>query len=73
VIEELKARKGSILSFFEEHPAPYVDKTGNLIIPRNCAPCYRWWDGGLPLKAILKHLNAPRDVLERYVQAGDVG
>lgn len=50
---------------------PYIDDLGQLIIPNDCHPDYRWWQsGGKSIWEILVELEAPFDVARRYVSRG---
>ena len=46
---------------------PYLTETGELIIPSDAPVEYRWWNGRQSLKETLKELNAPEEVVHRYV------
>lgn len=51
------------------YPPPYLNGRGELIIPCDCDPRYRWWDGGQSVAATLKELGASREVWARYTDA----
>lgn len=46
---------------------PYLDERGTLIIPTDSDPKYHYWKGGQSVVTTLKELNAPLDVLRRFV------
>lgn len=48
-------------------PKPYLTESGELIIPSDGPEKYKWWAGGLSVKEILEDLNAPKEVVERYI------
>ncbi|MBU1001699.1 MAG: hypothetical protein KKE73_04175 [Proteobacteria bacterium] len=48
---------------------PYVAEDGNLVIPKQCADEYRWWDGGKKLTQILVELKVSKSVWQRYTGA----
>jgi len=51
----------------EEKPhKPYLIN-GELRIPMNSDPKYHWWNGGQDLKETLEELNAPPEVMKKYV------
>mgnify|MGYP003394553837 CR=1 FL=1 len=50
-------------------PAPYLNERGELIVPFECAPRFRWWSGGQSIHATLLELGAPLDVIARYVDS----
>mgnify|MGYP001431582135 FL=1 len=45
---------------------PYIDSTGNIVIPFNTDPKYHSWNGGQPLTVTLKELNVPKDIWHQY-------
>lgn len=53
--------------FQSEYTKPYLDKNGTLVIPFTSHPRYHWWKGGQDLYATLKELDAPLEVIKRYV------
>lgn len=61
--EALKQYKAQVLALLI---GPYITARGELIIPFDCEPRYRYWDGGQSLAATLRELNAPPDVWRRY-------
>ena len=46
---------------------PYLTETGELIIPSGAPVEYKWWDGGQSVKETLEELNAPEEVVHRYI------
>ena len=46
---------------------PYLTETGELIIPSDTPVEYKWWNGGKSVKETLEELNAPEEVVHRYV------
>ena len=46
---------------------PYLTDTGELIIPSDAPIEYRWWNGGQSVKKTLEELNAPEEVMDRYI------
>ncbi len=54
----------------ENPPVPYINARGELIVPFECAPKYRWWAGGQSIHQTLRELNAPPEVIGRYVDSG---
>lgn len=51
----------------ENYSEPYIDKSGTLIIPFDSHPRYQWWKEGQDVYATLKELNAPLEIIKRYV------
>lgn len=45
---------------------PYLDENGDLVVPSDCPPEYRWWAGGRSMGEILVELGVTRTVWERY-------
>jgi hypothetical protein len=66
--EELQAQlrqyKTEVLTLLTR---PYINDRGELIIPCDCLPRYRWWAGGQSIAETLTELNAPPEVWRRYV------
>ena len=46
---------------------PYLTETGELIIPSDSPVVYRWWNGGQSVKETLEELEAPKKVVENYI------
>ena len=46
---------------------PYLDERGTLIIPTDSDPKYHYWKGGQSVVTTLKEINAPLEVLRRFV------
>ena len=46
---------------------PYVTETGELIIPSDVPVEYKWWAGGQSVKKTLEELNAPEEMVHRYI------
>ena len=46
---------------------PYLTETGELIISSDAPVEYKWWDGGQSVKETLEELNAPEEVVHRYI------
>lgn len=49
-------------------PAPYIDKSGCLVIPFNSDPKYHYWNGGQSLSATLQELDLGEDKLQKYIE-----
>jgi hypothetical protein len=72
--EELKQRKAEIIALLSQPSSvppgqPYIDNGGELIIPHDCPPKYRYWQGGQSLAETLRELGASADVWRRYTEA----
>ena len=63
--EELKRRKNEVLAALAPH-GPYINARGELIIPCDCEPRYRYWAGGQSVAATLRELHAPPEMWARY-------
>ncbi len=50
-----------------EQLGPYLNDSGELIIPTDVAEKYKWWAGGQSIKETLAELNAADEVVHRYV------
>lgn len=47
LMEELRAHKAEAVEYLRRaQPLPFFEADGNLVIPFNSDPRYRWWDGG---------------------------
>jgi len=71
---QLKKRKQGLLAALRQQSArarPYLTPRGELIVPLNAPSKYHWWSGGQSVRATLRELEAPLDVLARYVE-GDL-
>ena len=70
--EELRRHKAEVLALLiQGQNQPYLTPAGELIVPFDAAPRYRWWAGGQSIRATLRELGAPPEVLARYVE-GDL-
>ncbi|NTU68949.1 MAG: hypothetical protein HGB02_08730 [Chlorobiaceae bacterium] len=77
---EILAVCQSVLSSIgDEVPAdgwklPYIAKGGELVIPLDCHPDYRWWQpGGKTLRETLQDLKAPWSVARQYIETDVIG
>lgn len=77
LIEKLAQWKAELLELLHQEAndsfvKPYINFTKvppELNIPSTEShPRYRWWADGQDLEATLRELNAPEEMLERYVQ-----
>jgi len=46
---------------------PYLTENGELIISSNAPAKYKWWNGGQSIKETLEELEAPEEVVHRYI------
>src|SRR5262245_28218815 len=46
---------------------PHINEQRDLVIPFDCNPKYKYWQGGQSIWATLKELNAPEPIMRRYV------
>ena len=46
---------------------PYLDERVALIIPTDSDPKYHYWSGGQSVVTTLEEINAPLEVLRRFV------
>ncbi len=46
---------------------PYLTETGELIRPSGAPVEYKWWDAGQSIQETLEELNAPEEVVHRYI------
>lgn len=44
-----------------EKSMPYIDSSGNLIVPFSTDPQYHYWNGGQPLSATLQEMKTSED------------
>lgn len=47
-------------------PRPYLDQSGELVIPVNAPARYRWWQGGQPPSDTLRELFEERAAIMEY-------
>jgi hypothetical protein len=48
--------------------APYIDDSGNLIIPFSTDQKYHYWNGGQPLLVTLAEMNITKDIWGRHTE-----
>jgi len=46
---------------------PYITENGELIISSDVDAKYNWWAGGQSIKKTLEELEAPEEVMKRYI------
>lgn len=46
---------------------PYINQAGELIIPRESHPRYHWFASGQSIMDTLRELNAPQEIMDKYV------
>ena len=47
---------------------PYLDHSGNVIVPFNADPKYHFWNGGQSLAATLLEINATEKIWNKHVE-----
>jgi len=47
---------------------PYIDTSGNIIVPFNADPKYHFWNGGQHLSKTMQEINAPEDVWRKHME-----
>lgn len=52
---------------------PFIDASGDLVVPINAGPSWRWWELGRSVLAILDDLGAPAEVRRRYAHLQEAG
>ena len=68
LLHEIGENKVDLVNFLSKEKAkPYIKENGELIIPFDCEPKYRWWAGGQSVRATLLELNAQQEVLCNYM------
>ncbi len=50
-----------------EQLRPYLTDSGELIIPTDVPEKYKWWAGGQSVAKTLEELEAPKEVVDRYI------
>ncbi|WP_458778092.1 hypothetical protein [Desulforhopalus sp. 52FAK] len=50
-----------------EEKMPYLTENGELIISSDACDKYKWWAGGQSVKETLEELEAPEEVVHRYI------
>jgi hypothetical protein len=45
---------------------PYIDNSGNVIVPFNADPKYHFWNGGQSLSATLVEINATEKIWKKH-------
>jgi len=51
-----------------ESAKPFIDASGNLVIPLSAAKKYRWWQGGQHVLETLAELGASDETIKRYME-----
>jgi len=52
--------------------APHINKNNELVIPINVHPSFKYWlKEGHSLRDMLKKIDAPKDIMEKYCPARD--
>jgi hypothetical protein len=64
--EQIRQHKAAVLVLLTQ---PHINPQGELIIPFNSDRRYHWWAGGQSIRETLRELNAPPDVVARYVDS----
>lgn len=62
----LREKKKEVIHHLQAMAKPYLDERGVLVIPFNCDPKYKWWQGGQQVMETLQELNAPPEIMSRY-------
>jgi hypothetical protein len=50
-----------------KYPAPYINPKGDLMLSAYSDPKYHWWARGQSVEQTLRELNAPPEIIKRYV------
>ena len=50
-----------------EQLRPYLTDNGELIIPTDVPEKYKWWTGGQTAAKTLEELEAPKEIVDRYI------
>ncbi len=70
IFSKLKKQKAEIISLLQKqnrYNKPYIDMNGDLIIPLDCEPRFKWWAGGQSIYKTLLELGASDKTIARYV------
>ena len=66
----IRSNKSQIIPFLRRRPGyskPYIDVNGDLVIPFDCEPRFKWWTGGQPVYETLLELGASDETIRRYI------
>ncbi|HOC61095.1 MAG TPA: hypothetical protein PKN70_14155 [Smithellaceae bacterium] len=47
---------------------PYIDKTGNIVVPFNADPKYHFWNGGQSLAKTLMEINVTEKIWNKHFE-----
>ncbi len=47
---------------------PYIDNSGNIIVPFNADPKYHYWNGGQHLSKSMQEIKAPAEVSRKHME-----
>jgi hypothetical protein len=64
--ERLKSSKAEVLRNLKRCTMPRINDSGELVVPVDTPPRYRWWQGGQSVVDTLTELRASPDVWKRY-------
>jgi hypothetical protein len=72
LLKRLKRHRDEIIRHLGGEQTPTAEerpfiKDGELRIPFGCVPKYKWWAGGQSIFETLLELNAPDEVIEKYI------
>lgn len=47
---------------------PYIDHSGNVVVPFNADPKYHFWNGGQSLAATLAEINVTESIWKKHTE-----
>ena len=65
--QHIRQCKGEVLALLPR--PPHLNARGEMIISFTADSRYHWWAGGQSTRETLRELNAPPDVLARYLES----
>jgi hypothetical protein len=52
---------------------PYIDDSGNIVVPFNADPKYHFWNGGQSLADTLMEINVTENIWSKHIEKPYLG
>src|SRR5262245_37639324 len=67
-VEDKNDRREGSVQTVSDSAKPFIDGSGNLVIPFSASKKFRWWQGGQRVLETLIELGASDETMKRYVE-----
>jgi hypothetical protein len=60
LLDAVREHKAEVVAYLERavpRPLPYLDESGDLVIPFNSDPHYHWWAGGQSVEETMREIT----------------